>query len=128
MKATAATSGKLRLKRQGTVLHYLVADGESDEFVELREAEFSEGDLSQLYFAAQTGGSPTPVDVAWTDLEVRAGQLVRPYQPPEAPPIWPILLFGVGGVLLIVLAVAWQWLRARRSIPPPDQATPPEDT
>ena len=114
---TEATWGRLRLKRTGTTLQYLVAEGGSDQFVELRQAEFTDGDLAQLYFAAQTGGSPTSVDVAWTDLDVRAEELVRSsYQPAEKPPVWPIVLFATVLALVILVAGIWRWVRRRQAV------------
>lgn len=77
---TSAMTGRLRLKRAGTTIHYLVADGEARKLQELRAADFTEGDLVQVYFAAQTGDSPTLVDVVWTDISLQAEGLVPTYQ------------------------------------------------
>ncbi len=67
-----AASGKLRLQRSGSTLRFAVAEGESDEFVELRTMEFTSDDLADVRLAAQTEGSTTGIDVAWKDVEIRA--------------------------------------------------------
>ena len=66
-----AASGKLRLQRSGSTLRFAVAEGESDEFVELRTMEFTSDDLADVRLAAQTEGSTTGIDVAWKDVEIR---------------------------------------------------------
>jgi hypothetical protein len=64
-------SGKLRLQRSGSTLRLAVAEGPSDEFVELRTMEFTSNDLADVRLAAQTEGSMTGIDVAWTEVEIR---------------------------------------------------------
>lgn len=66
-----AASGKLRLQRAGSTLHFAVAEGQSDEFVELRAVEFTSDDLADVRLAAQTEGSTTGIDIAWTNVEIR---------------------------------------------------------
>jgi hypothetical protein len=67
-----AVSGKLRLQRSGSTLRFAVAEGESDEFVELRTVEFTSDDLADVRLAAQTEGSTTGIDVAWKNVDIRA--------------------------------------------------------
>jgi hypothetical protein len=73
---TEATSGRLRLRRAGTMIHYLFAPGDSKEFVELWATDFPETEIQQVELAAQAGGAPTGIDVLWTDLDVQADALV----------------------------------------------------
>ncbi|HUY92426.1 MAG TPA: DUF1583 domain-containing protein [Pirellulales bacterium] len=113
-RPTRAMSGKLRLVRTGPTLRYLVQEGEADEFTELRRVEFGDRDVVQTYFAAQTGGSGTEVEVALTGIEVAAAEL-RPLHERKTSTAsrWPIIAFlalAVGGT-----AAALFVAKARRS-------------
>ncbi len=112
IRPTQATKGRLRLKRSGSTLHYLVADGDSETFSETRQAEFTTGDLSQVYFVAQTGGSPTKVDVLWTGIDIRAEKLVRSFEAQSSPHwvTWAAGIAVVGAMALVAVA----WIRLRR--------------
>ncbi|MFH1269358.1 MAG: DUF1583 domain-containing protein, partial [Planctomycetota bacterium] len=74
MIETGATSGWLRLEREGTTLRYLAAEAGGDHFTTFYESEFPD-DVAKLQLIVQTGGSPTGVDVVWTSLDVRAEEL-----------------------------------------------------
>lgn len=113
IKTTDAMSGRLRLKRSGTTLHYLVAEGDSEEFVELRKSEFPRGELVQVYFVAQSGGSPTTVSVIWTELDLRADELVRSHKAVRKPVMWTLVAAVAVGMLLAVGVGVLQWRRAR---------------
>ena len=72
--ATEGNSGWLRLKREGTTLRYLAAQAGSDHFTQFYESEFP-NDVAKIRLITQTGGSPTPVDVLWINLDIRAEHL-----------------------------------------------------
>jgi len=110
-KPTRAMSGKLRLVRTGPTLRYLVQEGDADEFSELRRVEFGDRDLVQTYFAAQTGGSGTEVEVVWTGIEVAAAELRPLHQKKTSAPLrLPMIAFlalvvgGTAAVLFVVKA------------------------
>jgi hypothetical protein len=69
---TTATSGRLRVGRTGTKLHYLFAVDDSDEFVELYAVDFSPDDVTRIHLAAQTAESLTGIDMVWHDLQIEA--------------------------------------------------------
>jgi hypothetical protein len=73
---TTATSGRLRLRRTGTTLHYLFAIDDSDEFVELYAVDFSPDDVTRVHLAAQMGGSLTGIDMIWHDVQIEADVVV----------------------------------------------------
>ena len=102
---TDATSGRLRLKRSGTTIQYLVAEGDGGEFRELRKAEFTDGDLVRVYFAAQTGEAATGVDIVWTNIVLQAEELVRTYEEANKWSLWPVALLVVIVLLMIVAVV-----------------------
>jgi len=76
-RKTEATSGWLRLRRDGTTLRYLVAEAGSDHFTQICESEYPADDVVTLHFAVQTGGAATGVDVVWTYLDVQAEKLPK---------------------------------------------------
>lgn len=55
---TQATTGKLRLVREGTTIRYLVAEGESDQFQQVDEARIGTEDLEAVRLTAETSGAP----------------------------------------------------------------------
>ena len=63
---------RLGLRRTGTTLYYLASIDESDELVELHTFEFPPDDVTKIHLAAQTGGSPTGIDMIWHDLQIEA--------------------------------------------------------
>lgn len=113
-------TGKLRLARSGSQLHYLVAEGKSQDFRELAREEFARGDVRLLRLAANTGESPTALDVRLRDLRIRAERLPRE---PAAATIWN-RVWLVQGALLGLGAAGyhlWRW-RHRQSAGPASRA------
>jgi len=100
--AATANAGRLRLKRTGTTLCFLVAEGPGDEFTELRTAEFTSDDMTTIDLATQTGGSPTGIDILWTDLYVRADEFLGIEERPVETTNW-VGLFLFGFVFLGML-------------------------
>ncbi|NQT16929.1 MAG: DUF1583 domain-containing protein [Planctomycetes bacterium] len=103
LQKAAATSGWLRLKRKDTRIQYQVADLNSDTFTQIHETEFTDEDVVLIRLIAQTGGSPTRVDAAWTYLDIRAEELDDGSEPSTKPRT---LLVAVVVVLLILLVAA----------------------
>lgn len=79
---TAADCGQLKLKREGSVLHFLVAEGDESEFRELRSEDFGAEDLKTVGFLADTGGAPEHVEVVLRKLSVR-GEALSFAMPPR---------------------------------------------
>jgi serine/threonine protein kinase len=109
---TTAKSGTLRLVRTGATVHFLVAEGDSQEFREIYEEEFGTEDMQMARLAAITGGSSQAVDILWKNLTVRAEDL------PGLPSSTPASANrnGIGlvlsGLVLLTLAGAIVWWRA----------------
>jgi len=80
-----------------------VADLNSDTFTQIHETEFTDEDVVLIRLIAQTGGSPTRVDAAWTYLDIRAEELDDGSEPSTKPRT---LLVAVVVVLLILLVAA----------------------
>ena len=109
-RATQATSGRLRLVREGSTLSFRVAEGSSDVFVDLWETEIGEDDLEIVRFAADNGGSPTLVDVLITDVKITSDDEGVPDQLPPHPLRWPLWV-GLGLVALSLGGGYWFWSR-----------------
>jgi len=121
---TQCRAGKLRLVRTGSVMHYLVAEGDSDEFRELRLASFNDEDLSQIHLGVDTGESTSPVEVLLKDLRIRAEELpvgASRRQTSRAWLIWLVAgIIGIGAVFASAL-VFWKFAHARRAVQKPEQ-------
>jgi Protein of unknown function (DUF1583) len=109
---TEALSGKLRLVRKGTTLSYLAAEGEGSVFRELYQTELGAADLETVRFAADSGGSPTAVDVRLKAVNIRADDF-GPATPPPSPTGWPVGPMACGAVLLLAAGGFWIWWRRR---------------
>jgi hypothetical protein len=114
---TDCKSGKLRLARAGTVVRCLVAEGDSDEFRELRAIDFNKDDLTQVHVGVDTGGDTGPVEVLLTDLRVRAEELPLSGVPKKQTwgswLLW--ALAGVAGAAAIAVSAFLVWRsRARK--------------
>jgi hypothetical protein len=78
---------RLRLRRQGTTLHYLWAPGAAgDNFQEFQQFDdFVGDDIDSVRLSAGTGQTACNLEVRLIDLRIRQGQL-RVETPREAPP------------------------------------------
>jgi len=111
---TEAQSGRLRLVRTGATLSYQVADGGSNDFRELYQAELGTADLDSVRFAADNNGSPTIVDVHLRWVSIFAESLGAVSAAPEPPARWPIWVAAASVVLLLAAGGYWLWSRSGR--------------
>ena len=79
--SSEALSGWMRLVRMGSRIRYQIAGPHTERFVQIHEADFPSGEVIKVLFKAQTGGSPTAVDVVWSYYDVQAEQIVKEYAP-----------------------------------------------
>ncbi len=107
---TQCTSGKLRMVRTGSMLSYRVAEGSSEAFHDLFEAEIGEDDISMVRFAADNGGSATLVDVRIVELKIKSDEAGAPEVLPPRPSRWP-LWAGIGLGALVLAGGYWYWSR-----------------
>lgn len=73
---TGARSGKLRVVRKGATLHFLAAEGRSHEFRRLHQIPFSSEDIIGTRLGVHTVDPAIGMEVRWTDLVIRAEQVV----------------------------------------------------
>jgi Protein of unknown function (DUF1583) len=116
---TECRTGKLRLVRKGSTIQFLVAEGDTDEFQELRQIDYSSEDLSQIHLGVDTGGSKGPTEILLKDLRIRADELplsgVTKKQTSWAWLVW--LGSGVlGAGVLACGAFCWWYTARRRSV------------
>ncbi len=69
---TKAKSGKLRIARTNSILHYLYAEEHSPDFQELFQTQFTNADIIQVRLGADSGGAASALDMFWKSLSVYA--------------------------------------------------------
>jgi hypothetical protein len=128
VKTVPSTSpaGKLRLRRTGSLVQFLTAEGDDPEFRRVDETEFGTADLCYLQFGGNTGGSRAGLDLRLLDFTVRAEELPGVPEPSPDQAADPAQAGGQAGgkgrlvvSLLVGLAVAGSlavgaWLYLRR--------------
>ncbi len=107
---TKCTSGRLRLVRTGSMLSFRVAEGSSDAFSDVFDAEIGEDDLEIVRFAADNGGSATLVDALITDVKIKSDDEGVPDELPPRPSRWPLWI-GIGLAGLCLGGGYWFWSR-----------------
>ena len=117
--------GRLRLKRTGNMLYYLWGAGtQGEDFQEIKQCEYGNGDIEHVRLVATTGRTPSTVDVRLLDLRIRTqspGDLPTPSPktsgstgegPTSAPKtagrsaLW-ILAILIGGIAMIGGLLVW---------------------
>jgi WD40 repeat protein len=104
-----ASACKLRLKRVGPVVHYLVAEGDSEQFTDLHQIDIGTDDVHCIQIGGHTGGSQSGLDMRLLDFTVQAEELPGNPQA-RAQVAWGrSLLLGLEffGVLLALSTAVW---------------------
>jgi serine/threonine protein kinase len=127
-----ASFGRLRVRRIGTQLEYLVADGNS-EYKWLRSVEIGREDVRLVRAYATTTDRPVLIDVRFTDLDIRADEIGRqaavtplPAHVADSAPSKPGLMVVVILFLLLLFTLASAlgvWLFVRRRTPNQQRGT-----
>jgi hypothetical protein len=128
-----ARAGRLRLKRVGTTVQFLIAAGlKSEEFRAIKEMEFGSEDVEQISLVAMTGKQPYALDARWVDLHISADALPALAQPGESSSRALLLLLALACIgVLVGGAVFVRWKRAGgppvncAESPAPASAAPP---
>jgi hypothetical protein len=111
-------AGGFRLVRDGSMLHFQVAEGESSVFRELFATDYGTESLEFVRLAAVTGGSQAAVEAMWKDLTIRAEQLpgfTGPMVRPTGPLQNPLLLVVAAVVATVVVASVWLRSTAKKT-------------
>jgi serine/threonine protein kinase len=112
---TRTHAGRLRLARRGSIVTYLVAEANGDDFQPIQQSELGTANIKLVRVAADAGQTDSPVDVRIGDLEVRA--LVAPAETSPSPSAsrrrWFFYLYPamVLFALSIVFSGSWLWQR-----------------
>jgi hypothetical protein len=69
--------GRIRLVRIGKLVKYYAADGDAVDFKHLFDWEANDGNITNLFIQATTGGLPAAVTVRLLDIEIVADQLPK---------------------------------------------------
>lgn len=94
--------GKLKLIRKDSTLSYLMAEADSNEFIELHHEEVGTNDVPRLRVAAENGTSPHAVDVLLNDFQVRADGIHYGAPPPTSQSrlyVWPSAIVIMAAIL-----------------------------
>jgi hypothetical protein len=116
---SASPRGKLRLQRLGAMVHFLVAEGDHAEFIELDQMEVSTTDVQTVHLFGGAGNSESGLDLRLLDFTVHAEALpglaelaLADLAPPRLARRWVV-------VIMILLACAFfggLWLRNHRKV------------
>lgn len=110
-----ATSGRLRLMRQGQTIRCLVAAKEADEFLELGSFEVRNEDLSYVRLAAENASTDVPVEVRIRDFEIRMVGKVQELPRKSGTRTWLLAAEFLGLLTTSVLSLgAGVWLYVRK--------------
>jgi hypothetical protein len=112
--ATTARSGRIGLRRVNKDLIFLASDDPAAPPKEVGQLPFTDGTVRAVRFFADTGGSPTAVDVRVRDIQARAEQITGGVPRREAVRSrwwWALALVPVAGAGLLL----WRWRAHRRA-------------
>ncbi len=68
---TTLISGKIRLQRKGSIVHFSFAPFDSSEFTEIMKADFGPEDIKFVLLYANPGNAKVPLDVRFLDFEIQ---------------------------------------------------------
>jgi Protein of unknown function (DUF1583) C domain len=110
-----ARSGRLRLTRSGTALRYAVAQGNGEEFTQLREVALGSEPLARLRIAADPGGAKSALEVVLNELVIRADSLTSESEQLARSSSW--AFWAIGGGLLVTAGACllFFWWRRRQA-------------
>ncbi len=128
-----AMSGRLRLKRTGTILYCLWAPGiEGGDFQEIHQTELGNEDIEKVRLVALNGQTNTPVDARLFDFTIRSNSAPPPSFSAAKGSVSIALLVGLAFTLALIVALStWVFVRGRRRKQEafqeePTEALPPE--
>jgi hypothetical protein len=107
-----AECGGLRLVRKGTMLRFLVADGNDEDFRELRQVEFDTEPVKSVLVLGDTGNSDAATSIRIKSFSIQAGTLPTGITERRRS------VFGLTTAVIGIIAVAvlagcsiWYWRR-----------------
>lgn len=112
---TEAVAGRLRLVRDGDVLTYLFAPGESDTFQTIEQTQFTTEVIETIRFAVEKAGGTTSVDAHIKAVTVSADE-IGAARPPLARTNWLYWLAGGLAVPLILAGILWLRRKERPAV------------
>ena len=73
--ATKRTSGRLRVVRQGSMIHNMAAEAGSDNFIITGSRPASDAEVKSMSFTLRSESKASSASVVFTEITIRAGQL-----------------------------------------------------
>jgi hypothetical protein len=124
-KNATGPRGRLRLVRNGPMLHYLIAE-EGHDWTKIQSLEIGTDDVKSVTVSCQTMYTPIALDARLTDLVIDADQIPGAPEPPQVPAVavepapaprstkwW--LAPALCAVIFLPFAAAGWWLMVRQS-------------
>lgn len=105
--------GKIRLTRTDSILRFLVAEGATDEFREVRQADVGTEPLRTFRLSANTNNVPAAVSVRLIDLTVRADEMGGAAVQAQRSRSWVFWVMGLGLTTLVGVGILVWWRRSR---------------
>lgn len=115
-RLSAAKSGRMRIVRRGRELAMMVAEGDAGDFHTIQRAQLH-GDLPVGVVLVGVGQwrSDVPISCHWSDLSVRAEQILLPgEQLARQTILFPVILLTLG--VAVFLAGGLVWYRRTQSV------------
>lgn len=111
--ASESKFGKLRLRRTGSLIQQLVAEGADEKFREIAHQDYTDKDLSQIHVGVNTGGATGSLDVRIIDLKVRAEELPLAVSKSRTRRSWATwFVVGLVGVGILIFGAVSLWRRS----------------
>lgn len=113
---TEAAHGLLCVRRTGPKIHYLVAEHDSSlPLHEIHAAQFGTEDVRVFRFAANTGGSPTALDVRFVVFSFDASEVQnQSYRVPSSDGKGSVFTWSVIAGMIIVVGLIARWMLLRK--------------
>ncbi len=128
---TKATSGELRLVREGSVLSYYVSEKPGGDFILVQQYPFGEEDVKEIRIAGSTGSREATLDARITDLRIRAeslpGSPVTFAQTPAKTSGSLVVMIVIFLALTLVGFAVWWFVRHRSNSVPPEESSLAEE-
>lgn len=110
------SNGQMRIVRQGGTLRFLAADGDSEEFKELRKIYFGADPLKSVAIYGDSGGDSNPIKVLLKTFSMKADNIFYGVAPAKRKLIWSAWgitsILGIGILVGLVIVV----ISRRRSL------------
>ncbi|NQT17967.1 MAG: DUF1583 domain-containing protein [Planctomycetes bacterium] len=108
----AASTGKLRLTRTGPTVRFFAAEGDSQQFRELNQADFGTDDVNHMIIEGLTGTAPCTLDARFLDLRISA-EAFASEGPAGTRGAWNWTIFAWAAGICVLGYALYRWRRTK---------------